>query len=206
MSIQKSWIKVFKPEKQFGNDVIKNEGSFDENGTNLDSEVLDYNFEADNANRNDGEKILKDLDKELSDDYHVSAEHKVLFGTLEETKDNSGFPIILRNYATFTALGLEYGEKRIPYKMEFQQEIHEKNFQDFLDKNDDEDDYADLSERIDKENEFWEEPLSEIMVEQLMLLYKRENRASISKLIQERKALPVSAENEYGHNEKSFLI
>ena len=43
------------------------------------------------------------------------------------------------------------------------------------------------------------------MVEQLMLLYKRENRASISKLIQERKALPVSAENEYGHNEKSFL-
>ena len=30
MSIQKSWIKVFKPEKQFGNDVIKNEGSFDE--------------------------------------------------------------------------------------------------------------------------------------------------------------------------------
>ena len=43
MSIQKSWIKVFKPEKQFGNDVIKNEGSFDENGTNLDSEVLDYN-------------------------------------------------------------------------------------------------------------------------------------------------------------------
>lgn len=111
--------------------------------------------EKDNPPGFEGEELLRSIG-EYPENYHVAAEHKALFETLDNNLVKLGYPLTLRDSGVFTMLGFEYGMERIPYKPSFQQKLHEECIRNDL--------KSGLSRKdFEKKYEFWKKPLTAVI-------------------------------------------
>ena len=141
-----------------------------------DDEVVDQS----QTKSHPGEEILRHLG-DFPPDYHVSAEHKILFDQIEERVDTSNFPITLRDNASFTALGLEYGAKRLPYKLDVMREIHDAALTGLED--------GSVEQIIEKENLSWIKPIKNSIASDCRADAAKDYSGRLSQLQTERKYL-----------------
>lgn len=116
-----------------------------------------------------GENLFRELAR-LPDDYHISAEHKLLFSAISATDDHSNFPIPIRDKAIFTTFGLEYGSTRYPFTAEYQEIIHKAILKNRLSDSSDIDDFY---SRLDDENSSWRVPLQRVFFDRCIPIAKQ---------------------------------
>lgn len=116
-----------------------------------------------------GESFFRELSG-VPEDYHVSAEHKLLFSTICNDPDNSNFPVLHDDTATFTTFGLEYNGGRLPFLPEYQSLIHQTVLKKYLAESASADDFY---SRLNNENHNWQTAIEDYIYDNFFEDFKR---------------------------------
>ena len=143
-----------------------------------------------------GEQIIRNLET-FPKDYHVGAEHKALFGMLEERESDKSYPVTLRSRATFTTFGLEYNGRRLPYKPEVREAVHELITEQVLKQDGNQKDPSAIMDLINNENKVWMVPLKVVLMQEYIKRAKAKYDEKDQQLVKKEESLPKNRKREY---------